>query len=270
MPGKVWSRDETLAAFNLYCHTPFGRLHARNPEIIQLAKTLDRTPGAVAMKCCNLAAFDPALQQRGIKGLSKGAKLDHEVWQSFDRDPETLGFECERAYARIMKTPLRQGDTIEWQDIEGLDREAVTKVRVNQRLFRSIILAGYCEQCAVCQLPIPCLLVASHIVPWAVDPANRMNPRNGICFCSLHDRAYEAGIIVIDGNLVVGLSPSCQRYRGLDVFTRCFAAFEGTTITLPDRWHPDPVLLERRRALVSSDTHKETHRGDWGQADIRH
>jgi hypothetical protein len=32
MAGKLWTRDETLVAFNLYCRTPFGRLHARSPE----------------------------------------------------------------------------------------------------------------------------------------------------------------------------------------------------------------------------------------------
>ena len=47
MPGKPWSRDETLAAFNLYCRTPFGRLHARNPTFVisgawrRLSETLE-------------------------------------------------------------------------------------------------------------------------------------------------------------------------------------------------------------------------------------
>jgi putative restriction endonuclease len=203
------------------------------------------------MKCCNLAAFDPALQRRGIKGLSKGAELDREVWQSFERDPEAVGFESEASYARITDRPLRQVDRLEWGDVEGLDREAVTKVRVNQRLFRSIILTGYREECAVCRLPIRCLLVASHIVPWAADPGNRMNPRNGICFCSLHDRAYEAGIMLIDPDLVIRLPQSAQSYRTLYIFTQSFVAFEGSQIALPDRWHPDPVLLERRRAMAS-------------------
>ena len=44
MAGKLWTRDETLVAFNLYCRTPFGRLHARNQEIIELASALGRTP----------------------------------------------------------------------------------------------------------------------------------------------------------------------------------------------------------------------------------
>ena len=37
---RNWSRDELLAAFNLYCRTPFGRLHRGNPDIIALAGRL--------------------------------------------------------------------------------------------------------------------------------------------------------------------------------------------------------------------------------------
>lgn len=252
MPGRPWSREETLAAFNLYCRTPFGRLHARNPEIIQLAGILGRTANAVAMKCCNLAAFDPALQSRGIKGLSKASGLDREIWESFERDPEQTGFQSEDVIARLMDRPLQQAATVEWDDIQGLDREAITKVRVNQGLFRSIILSGYREECAVCGLPVLGLLVACHIVPWALDPRNRMNPRNGICMCSLHDRAYETGILLIDEQLVVGVGDKAQCYRDNDAFRRYISAFEGSAIRLPERWHPDPLLLKKRCTLVSS------------------
>jgi hypothetical protein len=70
MTRKSWSRDEILVAFNVYCRTPFGRLHARNPEIADLATRMGRTPAALAMKCCNLAGFDAAQRERGIVGLA--------------------------------------------------------------------------------------------------------------------------------------------------------------------------------------------------------
>src|SRR5665647_2819139 len=64
--------------------------------------------------------------------------------------------------------------------------------RMSERdFFRSLILSVYNEQCAICNMPVRRLLVASHIVPWSVDPSQRMNPRNGICLCSLHDRAFD-------------------------------------------------------------------------------
>src|SRR5438874_8588923 len=101
MSIQRWNRDETLVAFNIYCRMPFGRLHGRNPEIIETAKAMGRTPNALAMKCCNLAALDPVLAARGIKGLSKGSKLDQEVWEDFNQRPEEIAFQSEQTYAQL-------------------------------------------------------------------------------------------------------------------------------------------------------------------------
>ncbi|MDB5384736.1 MAG: endonuclease [Planctomycetaceae bacterium] len=65
MASRKWTRDELLLAMNLYCQLPFGKLHQHNPEIIQLAAALDRTPSSIAMKLVNLASLDPLHQQRG-------------------------------------------------------------------------------------------------------------------------------------------------------------------------------------------------------------
>jgi len=62
---KPWTRDELILAINLYCKTPFGRIHVRNPEIIELAKLLDRTPGFVSYKLANFASIDPSLNRKG-------------------------------------------------------------------------------------------------------------------------------------------------------------------------------------------------------------
>jgi len=34
---NLWTRNELLLAINLYCKTPFGKLHYHNPDIIELA-----------------------------------------------------------------------------------------------------------------------------------------------------------------------------------------------------------------------------------------
>jgi len=39
---------------------------------------------------------------------------------------------------------------------------------------------------------------ASHIVPWAEDERNRLNPRNGLCLNALHDRAFDRHLMWID------------------------------------------------------------------------
>jgi len=83
MPRKNWRRDELILAFNLYCKTPFGRIHIRNPEIIALAKLLGRTPSAVSWKLANFARLDPSLRARQIKGASHGGFTEIEVWEEF-------------------------------------------------------------------------------------------------------------------------------------------------------------------------------------------
>lgn len=249
MASRPWTRDETLVAFNLYCRTPFGRLHARNPDIIEAAECLGRTPSALAMKCCNLAAFDPALKDRGISGLSKTSRLDREIWDEFTADAERVGFESEVATARVRAAPLQMSSTVEWETLEGLDREAVTKVRVNQSLFRSIIVAGYRCECCVCTLPIPSMLVAAHIVPWSVDRAHRMNPRNGLCLCVLHDRAYDRGLFDVSADYVIRMRPAMHKYDGNAIVRDTLSRFDGQRISLPDRWHPDTMLLERHTLL---------------------
>jgi putative restriction endonuclease len=247
-PRRNWDRNETLVAFNIYCRTPFGKLHARNPEIIRAAELLGRSPDALAMKCCNLAALDSSQQSRGIKGLRGTSRTDRQLWTEFGQDPEKVAYESETAFAALLGRRPREAKRVEWQDVVGLDRMAITKVRVNQYLFRSIVLAGYREQCAVCELPIARLLVASHIVPWSLDPSIRMNPCNGICLCSLHDRAFDAGLMTISTDFRIGLHRQVAVARS-HVVTEQFMRFDRQPIHLPDRWHPDPRFLQRHQEL---------------------
>jgi putative restriction endonuclease len=249
MAGRLWTRKETLAALNMYCRTPFGRLHARNPDIIELANALGRTPDSVAMKCCNLASLDPTLRARGIRGLSKASKLDEAVWADFHRDPDAVGFQSEIEFAKLTRRRPRVSRAVPWQDVQGLDKRVVTKVRVNQHLFRAMILAGYRNECAVCELPIPALLVASHIVPWSADQAVRMDPRNGICLCSLHDRAFDVGVLAVKPNYTIAVSVPVKTMMSPAV-DKFLTSFDGGTIRLPDRWQPDPQLLQRHEDIL--------------------
>lgn len=251
MAREVWNRTETLVAFNVYCRTPFGRLHGRNPEIVEVAAALGRTPNTLAMKCCNLAAFDSALAARGIKGLTKASRTDADLWDDFRLNPEDIAFESEQAYARLMHREMRAEPEVRWEDVQGLDRATVAKVRVNQHFFRSVVLSGYRSRCAVCELPLAALLVASHIVPWCEDKSERMNPQNGICLCVIHDRAFDKGLLLISANYRVSLHPLVQKQSGKPSIQAFFLSFDGKKLCLPDRWHPAPHLLERHAELVA-------------------
>src|SRR5688572_29977478 len=85
-----WTRDQLLVALRLYMRSPFGRLHGRNPEIIQLAAKIGRTPSALAMKACNFASLDPAFLATRRKGLSGASEADRAVWAEFAANPEQV------------------------------------------------------------------------------------------------------------------------------------------------------------------------------------
>src|SRR5690349_17815736 len=66
--GEDWSRDEHIIAFHLYNRMEFGKIHMRNPEVIELAALLGRKVGSASLKLANFARLDPALQARNIRG----------------------------------------------------------------------------------------------------------------------------------------------------------------------------------------------------------
>ena len=87
--SKSWTRDELVVAFNLYCRIPFGRIHKNNPDIIKIAKSISRTPSAVAMKMVNFASLDSFHKKRNIKGLQHGSKQDEKICNKETNNIET-------------------------------------------------------------------------------------------------------------------------------------------------------------------------------------
>jgi hypothetical protein len=256
MAGRNWTRQETLAAFALYCQLPFGRLHKRAPEIVALCEKIGRTADAVAMKCCNLASLDQTHQQRGVKGLTGVSSLDREVWDEFERDPNTLSEAAVQALAAFQLSQSPPPDDAAPPAPTVTEREATVRVRLTQRFFRAMILAGYSARCAVCGLDVERLVVAAHIVPWAVDPAARMNPRNGLCLCGTHDLAYERGILCIAPDYRISIADTVEERRASEATREWLFRYAGRQIELPGRWVPDPARLEERlrlNALASDD-----------------
>jgi len=236
--NKRWEIWELKLALNLYCKLPFGQYHSHNPEVIKLAKILNRTPSAVAMKLCNFASLDKVHQKRGVKGLSHGSKNDILVWQQFHEDVEGFILESEKILQEHKGKSLIDEISNDLPHVDGLEREAIVRQRVNQQFFRRMVLASYRYRCAVCMLPIESLLVASHIVPWAVNKKIRMDPRNGIALCSLHDKAFDTGLITVDVRYYLRLSPVLDRFSKEPAIVHGFLPYKDNKILLPDRFLP--------------------------------
>lgn len=251
-PGN-WSREEHVLAFNLYSQISFGTIHVGNPKIQQLAKLLGRTVGSVSYKLANFSRLDPALQARGIRGATHGAKGEEEVWHEFASDPESLAFESQRLMAQRLGKTVADYAEVETRDLpkSGIEREAIVRLRVNQSFFRRRVLSAYNDRCCITGLAVPTLLTASHIVPWASDAANRLNPRNGLCLNALHDRAFDRGLLWVDDAFIVHFSKRLSSgSMGEFGDAKWFYESDGQPLRLPKLFRPDPSLL-RAHALAA-------------------
>ncbi|MBL8080297.1 MAG: HNH endonuclease [Anaerolineales bacterium] len=252
MAVNKWTREELILAFNLYFKIPFGKFDKKTPEIISLSRILDRTPSSIARKLSNFARLDPSLKERGIVGSSHGSKLDIVVWDEFIGDLEKLSFESEVLLAGKTGKQVEEVSGIYTLDLprEGKEREALVKVRVNQNFFRKSVLAAYNLKCCITGLSIPSLLTASHIIPWAKDETNRMNPRNGLCLNALHDRAFDVGLITITPDLLVKVSPRVEKLSKEKSASDLLMKYDGVPIRKPKRFFPDLKFLEYHNDII--------------------
>lgn len=90
--------------------------------------------------------------------------------------------------------------------LEGADKEAVIKQRVNQDIFRKRLLRRY-DKCCLCDISNKDLLIASHIKPWASSlPNEKLDADNGFLFCPNHDKIFDKGLITFDDNGLITIS----------------------------------------------------------------
>ena len=244
-----WARNELIVAFNLYCRIPFGRIHKSNPMIIELANKISRTPSAVAMKMVNFASLDPTHRLRNVKGLQHASKEDERIWEEFHENWESLAGESQRAIQQLSKT-LEQEEMYELSEPSITEVERSVKVRIVQRFFRDTVLASYNFNCALCRMSLPAMLNASHIIPWAVDKERRADPRNGICLCALHDRAFDRGLITVCEDFKIAVSQEIKTPNASKLHRIGLLEIEGEKIDLPDRFGPDPVALAYHREKI--------------------
>ena len=87
---------------------------------------------------------------------------------------------------------------------DGRDIFHPIKVRQGQNKLRKILLFNYESKCALCDITDPKLLITSHIKAWAKSsPEERIDPRNGILLCRLHDGLFDSGFISLSDSYEV-------------------------------------------------------------------
>ncbi|MBP9118746.1 MAG: HNH endonuclease [Methyloversatilis sp.] len=258
MNSGRWTKPQVKLAFHLYCQLPFGKLDSRNPEIIELAKLIGRTAGAVAMKLVNLASLDPAITGTGRKGLSNASALDREVWDEFHSDWEGLALECADLRTALGSESAEvvadndADDTLALDNFTGETRVVMAQQRIKQYFFRRAVLSSYRGRCCMSRLADPRLLVASHIVPWSKDKANRLNPSNGLCLSALHDKAFDQGLISLSNDFRILISEDLAK-QGDAFIKQIFLPLAGHSIEMPERFIPSVDFVRHHREKIFLD-----------------
>ncbi|NBG67357.1 HNH endonuclease [Acidiluteibacter ferrifornacis] len=251
MDRRNWTKEETIIAFNVYCKLPFKSSSKTNPLIKKFAELIGRSPSALNMKVGNFGRLDPELKKKGIVGLKNGSKLDEVVWDEFNGNWEKLAFESELLIAKYSNKSIEEVAQIKIDEYKiGIDREALVKQRVNQNFFRATILSSYYSKCCITGLSITDFLIASHIIPWSKDIENRLNPRNGLCLNSIHDKAFDKGFITITPDYKVKISKAFEEYNEETAVKDFFLKFENKEINLPDKFLPSKEFLDYHYSTI--------------------
>jgi predicted restriction endonuclease len=260
-PAVKWTREHFLIALNLYCKLPFGKLDKGNPIIKEAAGRMGRTANSLAMKLCNFASLDPVQQARGIRGLPGATKQDRDMWEEFHANIAALGTQSEQLLHDLFtQDESKELDFLSQKAVRltaptgPTESQATIKIRRGQQFFRQSILNAYNVRCCITGIAVPRLLVASHIKPWSQFPDHRLDPSNGLCLSTLHDAAFDSGLITLDNQYRVVLSQRLKSHFPHPALEQNFAPYAGMAIQLPDKLaEPAGEFLEYHRVAVFVD-----------------
>jgi putative restriction endonuclease len=209
------------------------------PLIIRtLAAFFRRTPGSITNKMLNLdgsrqhsarnepllfarLASEPAMYQtlyRDILITARNLSIGEETLPDFlDYLHESTGLEDLFGQEDLpnSNTVLLAGTDTEMKKLEQVfalgesltEKLVERKIRLSQHRFALDVLDNCGRSCVFCgfeprSLPLRSgLLRASHIKPWAVaDHHERIDVRNGLAACPMHDAAFDQGYLAVNGD----------------------------------------------------------------------
>jgi putative restriction endonuclease len=247
MARDNWNREQLIVALNLYWKIPYNKISgSANSVIKDMAPIIGRTPAALAYKLMNFTSLDAEKQENGNKGKSAASSSDKKIWNEYFGKWEKLALDSSSILSTIQNKPIEEILDLEpeLKFSAGKEKERIVKTRVNQNDFRQRILASYNEKCSITGISITSLLVASHIIPWSKNIHERLNPKNGICLNSIHDKAFDKGLITITTDFKVKLSDTILQKSGDRNIQKYFIEYENQPISLPDRFSPSTEFLE--------------------------
>lgn len=136
----------------------------------------------------------------------------------------------------------------ELSEQEGRERIQAMKLRINQGVFRKMILKIYRNSCCVTGIDIPTVNRASHILPWAESKETRMDPRNGLCLSATYDAAFDRCLISFDENFRLIVARDIKDHYSSSAVKTYFLALQGRRISLPEHFKPRTEFLQKHRS----------------------
>lgn len=98
-------------------------------------------------------------------------------------------------------------------NVDGASKKAIINARVNQGIFRNLLLKRY-SRCCLCGVENQALLIASHIKPWAKsEPEEKLDVDNGFLMCPNHDKLFDKGYITFDNDGKIIISERLKNDR---------------------------------------------------------
>lgn len=173
-----------------------------------------------------------------------------ELYNQADVQPTVLAQQLEQETLENHEVLFSERE-FEFSKVSGKDTLSYVKNRINQSFFRKMILYEYSGQCCITGLNLLEVLRASHIVSWASDKQNRMNPANGVCLSATYDAAFDRHLISFDEEYRMILNPVIRDFYTNQAFKKYFLELEGQRIILPKRFHPGQVFLGAHRERFS-------------------
>jgi putative restriction endonuclease len=104
---------------------------------------------------------------------------------------------------------ISQGPVVSISVVTG-QQLATVQARQGQSAFSKELKKLYGHSCCFpsCSVMDSRFLIASHIARWSDNKELRGHLGNGLCFCLMHDKAFEIGLFTLDENFRVFVNPS--------------------------------------------------------------
>jgi len=111
-----------------------------------------------------------------------------------------------KAYRMGLEAGQASGVVAEFEEktanLDKTEAMALQKIRVGQQIFRRELLKYWKNECPLTGITDNLLLRASHMKPWSkcANDGERLNVYNGLLLSSLHDAAFDAGLVSFEDN----------------------------------------------------------------------